>query len=133
MPGHPGPVTRLFKATRYDSNQPLRVLVGADLTEPAGFIAGFTAFGPDRTELGRVRARSGWRRRPWEAEQPGLPVLTARPIGASALRYRFPFSLVLGSGDSFLPFRFRFQPPGPGPRTRSTSPPTLSSDKRSAP
>jgi hypothetical protein len=109
--GQPTPVARLFKASQYDSRQPLQLLVGPQLADPAGYVNGFAAYAADRTKLGTITSRRrpfGTRR--WQLEQPGLPALTAKPTGTSALRYRFPFALLLTGtlANSFLPFRYRF-------------------------
>jgi hypothetical protein len=112
MTGQPAPIARLFKASQYDSRRPLQVLVGPQLTDLAGYVNSFAAYAPDRTKIGVI----GSRRRPlgtkrWHLDQPGLPTLTAKPTGASSLRYRFPLALVLAGtiANSFLPFHFRFQ------------------------
>jgi hypothetical protein len=110
--GQPEPVARLFKASQYDSRFPFQVLTGPQLSEVGGYVTPFAAFAANRAQLGKVKSRyRPLRAKSWEVEQPGLPVLSARPIGASSLRYRFPFSLLLADtlADSFLPFNFLFQ------------------------
>lgn len=110
--GHPTPIARLFKASQYDSRQPLQLLVGPQLADPAGYISGFAAYAADRTKLATVVSRRrpfGVRR--WQLEQTGLPALTAKPTGTSSIRYRFPLAIVLTGtlANGFLPFQFRFR------------------------
>jgi hypothetical protein len=104
------PVARLYRAGAYDSLRALQLLVGPQLADIAGYVTERAAYAPDRTELGTVNSRFGApRRKRWSVAQPGLPVLTAHPTGASATRYRFPFSLVLtGVANNVLPFNFLF-------------------------
>ncbi len=104
------PVARLYRAGAYDSLRALQLLVGPQLANIAGYVTERAAYAPDRTELGTVNSRFGApRRKRWSVAQPGLPVLTGHPTGASATRYRFPFSLVLtGVANNVLPFNFLF-------------------------
>ena len=114
LPGRSEPVARVHKPAAYSSRQPYQMFVGAGLAEPVGFIAGFTLFGPDRAQLGKIGDVSGRRGRPrWEVERPGLPTMVSRPVGASASQYRFPFTLPAAILGGLLPFRFSFEPSGP--------------------
>jgi hypothetical protein len=106
------PVARLTKAGPPASAQPFHLTV-ADA--PAGIIGGPIAYGPDGTQLGRVHSRGGGLgKRRWSVEQPGLGTLTAKAVGVSGLRYRWPQSIVLASSpaNSVLPFAFHFKDAG---------------------
>lgn len=110
--GQSAPVARLFKASQYDSRHPLQVLIGPQLTDPAGYVNAFGAYAADQTQLGTVRSRyRSLRATRWQLDQTNLSTLVARPTGISSLRYRFPFVIVLGRSvaSNFLPFRFWFQ------------------------
>jgi hypothetical protein len=108
VPGVAAPVARLVKAGRADSAKPYRLTVGAEL---AGLVGGPIAYGADGVQVGRVDSRRqalrGYR---WSVDQPGLGTLTAKAVGASGLRYRWPQSMVLAGGpaSNVLPFEFRF-------------------------
>jgi hypothetical protein len=112
MPGRPTPVARLFKAGPYDSLRAFHVLTGPDLTDLAGYVTGLAAYAPDRTQVGSVASRSRvLRPARWSVEQPGLGTLAAQHAGISAVRFVFPFSIVLSGtvADTVLPFRFCFR------------------------
>ncbi|GDY33093.1 hypothetical protein [Gandjariella thermophila] len=110
-----GPVARAHKASAFDSRAPYQVLVGPQLDQPAGFVNAFGAWTTERTKIGTVTSeRRLLGRKRWQVNQHDLPSLTGEPIGASAVRYRFPFSLVLTNtaADNVLPFKLTFIAPG---------------------
>jgi hypothetical protein len=113
-PGRSAPVARVHKASQYDSRYLYHVLAGPNLTEPAGYINSTAAWAADRSKLGTIGSEGGaLRRRRWRVDQYGLPALIAHPAGVSAVRYRFPLSLVLTRtiADNVLPFKLAFRAP----------------------
>lgn len=111
QPGGSAVVARLHKASQHDSRYPLTALTGPRLDEPAGYVNAFGAYGLDKSRTASVTSeRRAFGVRRWRIDRPQL---TGKSAGLSALRYRFPLSLVLTGGPAnyVLPFTLRFSGP----------------------
>ncbi len=100
-------VAQLTKNGPAGSAQPFHLTVAGT---QAGIIGGPIAYDQNGNQIGSVHSR-GLGRRQWSTEQPGVGTLTAKPVGASGLRYRWPQSMLLANGpaNAVLPFTFHFR------------------------